>query len=482
MIENRTFDEIAIGDTASLVRTLSKEDIELFAVMSGDVNPAHVDEAYAHSDMFHKIIAHGMWGGALISTLLGTKLPGPGTIYLGQTLSFKHPVALGDTITVSVTAAGKDSTKHRITFACECVNQQGELVITGTADVIAPTERVRRPRTPLPDVFVHQHGAWYRHLIELTAELPPICTAVVHPVDRNALLGAVEAAREGLIVPILIGPKERIRAVAAAENVDLSPYTIVSTEHSHAAAAAAVGMASRREVQAIMKGSLHTDELMHAVLAKDAGLTTGRRMSHIYAMEVPTYLRPLFITDAALNIAPSLQDKRDIVQNAIDFAHVLGIKEPRVALLSAVETVNPAIRSTVDAAALCKMAERGQIIGGIVDGPLAFDTAISVEAVRVKNVVSSVAGRADLLVVPDLESGNMLAKQLEYLADTRAAGMVLGARVPIVLTSRADDPRAHTVSCALALLLAHRTASVRSPSSSAVHEAAVTGEAVAAHG
>jgi phosphotransacetylase/acyl dehydratase len=454
MIENRTFDEIKVGDTASLVRTLSKEDIELFAVMSGDVNPAHVDEEYARSDMFHKIIAHGMWGASLISTLLGTKLPGPGAIYLSQTLCFHHPVTIGDTITVTVTARAKETEHHQINFDCLCMNQRGEVVISGNAEVIAPTDKVRRPRAILPDVFLHEHGTWHRHIISMTTGLEPIRTAIVHPVDSNALLGAIEAAQANLIVPILIGPKDRILAVAAAQNVDLSPYTLVPTEHSHAAAEKAVVMAREGEVDAVMKGSLHTEELMHPVLAPRVGLRTDRRMSHVFVMDVPAYPRMLFITDAALNIYPDLEEKRDIVQNAIDLAHVLGIETPRVAILSAVETVNPKIHSTLEAAALCKMADRGQISGGLVDGPLAFDNAVSLESARSKGIVSPVAGQADILVVPDLESGNMLAKQLEYLADAQTSGIVLGARVPIMRTSRADSPMAHIVSCALALLLA----------------------------
>jgi len=454
MIENQTFDELQVGDTASLTRTLSMEDIELFAVMSGDVNPAHVDKDYAKSDMFHKIIAHGMWGASLISTLLGTRLPGPGTIYLDQTLAFRRPVVLGDTITVTVTVASKEVEHHHVLLNCQCTNQRGEEVISGNATVIAPTEKVKLPRAILPDVFIHEHGVWYRHLIALTTGLKPIRTAVVYPVDDNALLGAIEAAQAKLIIPVLIGPPDKIRAVALAHGIDLSPYTLVPTEHSRVAAEKAVAMARAGGVDAVMKGSLHTEELMHAAVAPTVGLTTERRMSHVFVMDVPTYPRPLFITDAALNISPDLSAKRDIVQNAIDLAHVLGIETPKVALLSAVETVNPRIRSTLEAAALCKMADRGQITGALIDGPLAFDNAISVEAARVKGIVSAVAGQADILVVPDLEAGNMLAKQLEYLADAQSAGIVLGARVPIVLTSRADSPLAHMASCALALLLA----------------------------
>ncbi len=454
-IENRTFDEIQVGDSAGLVRTLTKDDINLFAVMSGDVNPAHLDEEYAKSDMFHKIIAHGMWGGSLISTLLGTKLPGPGTIYLGQSLSFREPVAVGDTITVSVTAVAKDQEKHHVTFDCHCVNQKGEVVIEGTAEVIAPTEKVKRQRAILPLVHMHDRGARYRQLIALTKGLDPIRTAVVHPVDRNSLLGAIDAAQADLIIPVLVGPEAKIRAVAESEGLDLSRYTLVATRHSHEAAAKAIAMARAGEVEALMKGSLHTDELLHEVVAKETGLTTARRISHVFVMDVPTYPRPLFITDAAINIYPDLDDKRDIVQNAIDLALVLGYENPKVAILSAVETVSAKLRSTLDAAALCKMADRKQITGGIVDGPLAFDNAVSEEAAKVKEIVSPVAGRADILVVPDLESGNMLAKQLEYLAEAQSAGIVLGARVPIALTSRADKPISRMASCAIALLLAH---------------------------
>ena len=457
MIENRTFDEMQVGDTASLVRTLSREDSERFAIMSGDVNPAYVDDDYARSALFHKIIAHGMWGASLISTLLGTRLPGPGTMYLGQTLHFERPVMVGDRITVTVIVTAKQAERHRVSFDCHCTNQRGEAVISGSAEVIAPTTKVKRPQIILPEVHVHEHGLLYRHLIDLTAGLTPLRTAVVHPVDRNALLGAIEASQANLIIPILVGPADKIRAVAIAQEVDLSPYTVIPTEHSHAAAEKAVAMVRAGEVDAVMKGSLHTDELMHAVVAPGVGLATARRMSHVFVMDVPTYPRPLFITDAALNIYPDLETKRDIVQNAIDLARALGIQAPKVAILSAVETVNPKINSTLEAAALCKMADRGQITGGLVDGPLAFDNAISLEAARTKGIVSPVAGQADILVVPDLETGNMLAKQLEYLADAQSSGIVVGARVPIMLTSRADNPLAHMASCALALLLAQST-------------------------
>jgi len=363
-------------------------------------------------------------------------------------------VTVSDTITVTVTVMAKEIEEHQVSFDCHCDNQRGDMVISGSAKVIAPTTKVQRPRAILPEVHLHRHGAWYRHLHDLSSGLPPIRTAVVHPVDSNALLGAIEAAQANLIVPVLVGPAGKIHAVAAAQGVDLSPYTLVPTEHSHEAAEKAVAMARASEVDALMKGSLHTDELMHAVVAPGIGLSTARRMSHVFVMDVPAYPRPLFITDAALNIYPDLEAKRDIVQNAVDLAHVLGIETPRVAILSAVETVNPKLPSTLEAAALCKMADRGQITGGVVDGPLAFDNAVSPEAARTKGIISPVAGQADILVVPDLEAGNMLVKQLDYLADAQSAGIVLGARVPIVLTSRADSPLSHTVSCAIAVLLA----------------------------
>lgn len=452
MIENRTFDEIRLGDTASLIRTLSNEDSNLFAVMSSDANPTHIDEDYAHSARFHSFIAHGMWATSLIALVLGTELPGPGTIYQHQELCFHHPIVVGDTITVTLTVLQKEE-QHRVTFDCQSFNQRGEVLISGSITVIAPTDKVKRPRLMPVDTQLHEHGTWYQHVLDLTIGLAPVRMAVVHPVDSNALLGAIEAAHAGLIIPTFLGPPQKIQAAAAVQHIDLSPYTLVPTEHSHAAARQAVELARAGEVDAIMKGSLQTAELMQSIVAPERGLSTERRMSHVFVVDVPTYVRPLFITDAALNISPDLEVKRDIVQNAIDLAHVVGIIFPKVAILSAVEIVNPHIPSTLDAAALCKMADRGQITGGIVDGPLAFDNAVSLDAAHIKAIASQVAGQADILVVPDLEAGNLLVKQWEYLAGAQTAGIVVGARVPVVLTSRADSPLAHMISCALALLL-----------------------------
>ncbi len=454
VIENRTFDEIAIGDSASLSRTLSKDDIALFAVMSGDINPAHLDEPYAEASMFHRIIGHGMWGGALISAVLGTRLPGPGTIYLDQDLRFRKPVGLGDTITVTVTAKEKRSDKHVVIFDCRCVNQKGEDVITGTAVTLAPTEKIRRPRVTLPEVQLRRHDK-YQQFVDRCAELGPVPTAIVHPCDRASLEGAIRAAEAHLISPVLVGPEPKIRSVAAAEGIDIAGYEIVGVDHSHAAAAKAVALARAGKVEALMKGDLHTDELMHEVTAAESGLRTARRISHVFVMDVPNYVEPLMITDAAINIFPTLDDKRDICQNAIDLAQVLGSPEPRVAVLSAVETVTAKIPSTLEAAALSKMADRGQITGGRVDGPLAFDNAVSELAAQEKHIVSPVAGKANILLVPDLEAGNMLAKQLTFMSGADAAGIVLGARLPIILTSRADNLRTRLASAAVAVMLAH---------------------------
>ena len=295
----------------------------------------------------------------------------------------------------------------------------------------------------------------YPALIERCAELEPVSTAVAHPCDESSLTAAIEAAEADLIRPTLVGPEARIRAVAEQCRLNIRPYRLVDAPHSHASAAKAVEIVRGGQAETLMKGSLHTDELMAEVVRKDTGLRTERRISHVFIMDVPTYPKPLAVTDAAINIFPDLETKVDIVQNAIDMAHALGRERPKVAILSAVETVTPKIPSTIDAAALCKMAERGQITGALLDGPLAFDNAISKEAAAIKGIRSEVAGDPDILLVPDLEAGNMLAKQLSFLANADAAGIVLGARVPIILTSRADTVRARMASCAVAVLLAH---------------------------
>lgn len=454
LIENHTFDEISVGQSAQLLRTLSTRDIQAFAAVSGDLNPAHLDAEYANHTLFHGVIAHGMWGGALVSALLGTQFPGPGTIYLEQTLFFTKPVHVGDTLTVRVTVLEKDPVKKHVKLDCQVINQKGDSVMHGVAEVLAPLVKVRLPRTEAPTIQVFNPQARLDALLAQGKDLAAVRCAVVHPCDAGSLSGAMDAARLGLIVPMLIGPEARLRKVAEEAGIDLQGAEIVPVAHSHEAADYGAALAARGAVEAIMKGSLHTDELMLAVLAEKT-LRTGRRMSHVFRFDVPLYAKPLLITDAALNIQPSLQEKVDIVQNAIDFARTMGVATPKVAVLAAVETVNPNMPATLDAAALCKMAERGQIAGGLLDGPLAFDNAISAEAARIKGIASPVAGDVDILLVPDLESGNMLSKQLEYLAGASSSGLVLGARVPIALTSRADGPSNRIASALLAKMAAH---------------------------
>ena len=453
-IENLTYDELHLGQSATLTRTLTLDDIRAFAAVSGDTNPAHLDPEYANDTLFHGVIAHGMWGGALISAVLGTQFPGPGTIYLQQDLHFTKPVRIGDTLTVTVTVTAKDDEKKRVELECNVTNQKGDSVLHGQARVIAPAQKVRRPKIIAPHIQLLDPEMRMKALLSMADNLEALRCAVVHPCDIESLTGALDAARLGLIIPVLIGPLEKMRAIAAQAGIDISGCQQIAVPHSHAAADKASEMAARGEVELLMKGSLHTDELIHAVLAQPA-LRTGRRMSHVFRFDVPLYPKPLLVTDAALNIFPTLAEKADIIQNAIDFAHIMGNQNPKVAILSAVETINPSIPSTIDAAALCKMAMRGQIVGGILDGPLAFDNAISSQAALIKHIDSPVAGDADILAVPDLESGNMLAKQLEYFAGATGAGLVLGARVPIALTSRADGPSVRVASALLALVAAH---------------------------
>ncbi|CAN5314393.1 bifunctional enoyl-CoA hydratase/phosphate acetyltransferase [soil metagenome] len=452
-LENHPFAEIRVGDGASLVRQVTERDIQLFASVSGDVNPAHVDALYARSSHFHEIIAHGMLGGSLISTVLGTQFPGPGTIYLSQTLKFLKPVHIGDTLTVTVRVTALEAIHRHVWLETLCLNQDGDAVIKGEALISAPADKLRILRTDLPEPLMADKNLRYDQLLNAAKSLPRIKMGVAHPCSREALEGALDADRLGLIQAILIGPEARIRSLASECQLDLSGFSIIDVPHSHAAAEKAVELARCGEVDALMKGSLHSDELLGAVVNSQTGLRTERRISHVFVLDVPRYPKPLLITDAAINVAPDFDAKVDIVQNAIDLAHALGIARPKVAILSAVETVTPKLRSSMDAAALSKMADRGQITGGLVDGPLAFDNAVSLAAAKTKGINSEVAGDADILVVPDLESGNMLAKQLEYLGGAQAAGLVMGAKVPIVLTSRADSAHSRIASCAIAMLL-----------------------------
>lgn len=452
-LRNRTFDQIQTGETASLVRLVGRDDIDLFAAVSGDMNPTHIDAAFAAGDQVGHVVAHGMWTAALVSAVLGTKLPGPGTVYLGQDLKFLKPVGLGDTITATVRVRQKQSDGRIVVLDTMCTNQRGEEVLTGNATVTAPDRQVEWPLTQRPDVSLRRHDR-YQAFVEQARQSPPIRAGIVHPCSAAAIQAAIETRDLGLFEPLLIGPEAKIRAAAEAAQVSLDGCSIEPVEHSHAAAARGVELAAAGKVSVLVKGSLHSDELLGAVVQPNSGLRTERRISHVFAMDVPAYPKPIIVTDAAVNIQPTLEQKRDICQNAIDLLRALGMERPRVAVLAAVETVDPKMPATLDAAALTVMASRGQITGGLVDGPLAFDNAISPLAAKTKGIVSPVAGEADILLVPDLEAGNMLAKQLVYFAGATAAGLVLGARVPIVLTSRADSLPARIASAALAKLFA----------------------------
>jgi phosphotransacetylase/acyl dehydratase len=448
---NVTFDEIEVGATASARRALTHAEIEALVLVSGDIEPFHMEDAGDTTTGLLAVDAVGV--SAVISGLLERKLPGPGTRIVSQEFEFAGCVQVGEELAASVTVREKRADGGLVVLDCDA--RVGERrVLWGTAVVEAPRGRLAYSDIATPEIILRRNDVFAR-LLRQCDPLEPVTCAVAHPCDRDSLLGALEAARRRLIVPVLVGPPARIRAVADMNGADISGFRIVPTEHSHASAAAAAALARSGEVEMLMKGSLHTDEILGQIVAAQSGLRTERRVSHVFVMDVPAYDRVLLVTDAAINIEPTLAEKADIVRNAIDLAHVLGIAMPKVAILSAVEMVNPNIRSTLDAAALCKMADRGQIEGGILDGPLAFDNAVSEHAARTKSIHSPVAGRADILMVPNIESGNMLAKQLQYFAGADSAGVVLGARVPVVLTSRADNVRMRIGSTAVAKLLAH---------------------------
>lgn len=453
-LENRTFDEIEIGDSASLTRTLTEKDIQVFAIMSGDINPAHVDVEYAQSEMFHKIIGHGMWGVALISTVLGTQLPGPGTIYVTQSIRFKKPVVIGDTLTITVTAIEKKPEKKRVIFSCECRNQKDEMVMEGQAEVVAPTKKIRRPKAVLPQISLRRPFSLFDVYLQRAKQFPALRTGVIHPVHKKIIEAIHDAAQHGLIDPLLIGAKERIIQAAAEAKIDISNYEIIDVEHAHAAINKAIAMAREGDVALLVRGAAIREDLLRAMQKQDKGLLIDHCMSYATVLDVPTYPKALILTDPIVNIDPNLDTKRGITQNAINFALALDIKEPKVAILAGLDTVSYTMRSTVDAAALCKMSERGQIHGGVLDGPLTFDNVISVEAAKEKGISSPVIGDADILVVPNAETGSMLVKQLEYLAESRQTGLVLGGRVP-VLMGHINDTYLSNVSCALAILNNH---------------------------
>jgi phosphate acetyltransferase len=452
-IESKTYDEIAIGDSASTEHVLTTDDAMAFASISGFHSMLNADELVQRAGGIPPT-GPNMWCASLISGLFSMNVPGPGCTLTHVSLSFENRLRVGDRILVTVRATAKDEASKKITFECEAVNGAGTRIFTGTAQLLAPEQKSRWSTLPVPEVIVNNQYRHYLGMIARAQAKPVVRTAVAWPCDEVSLGGAYQAFKDRLIEPVLVGPEETIRDIAKRLEIDLGTIRIVDVADSRSAAARAVALAKAGEVQMLMKGSLHTDEIMAAVVSRDGGMRVGRRISHVFALDVPSYHKPLFVTDAAVNIQPDLETKIDILQNAIDMMLTLEIAAPKVAILSAVESVNPAIPSTLDAAALCKMADRGQITGAIVDGPLAFDNAISTDAARIKKITSKVSGDVDLLMVPNLEAGNILFKQLQYLAGALAAGVVVGARVPVVLTSRADGELARMASCALGVLLA----------------------------
>ena len=455
-IESKTYDEISVGDTARTEHVLTTDDAMAFASISGFHSVLNSDERIDRAGGIPPT-GPNMWCASLISGLFSMNIPGPGCTLTNVSLSFHNRIHVGDHILVRVQVTAKDDSTKRIAFDCEASNGAGTPIFSGTAQLIAPLEKLRWSTLPVPKLIVNNP---YRHYLEMIARAtskPAVRTAVVWPCNEVSLGGAIQAFKDRSIVPVLVGSETKIRNIAGTMQLDLGTVQIVESDDSRTAAMRAVEMARKGEVQMLMKGSLRTEELMGAVVSREGGMRTGRRFSHVFALDVPSYHKTLFVTDAAVNIQPDLVAKIDILQNAIDMMVTLEVVNPKVAILSAVESVSPTIPSTLDAAALCKMVERGQITGAIVDGPLAFDNAISSDAARIKKIISPVAGEPDLLMVPNLEAGNILFKELQYLAGALAAGVVVGARVPIVLTGRADGEQARTASCALGVLLAKPT-------------------------
>ncbi len=454
MIVNRLWDEIATGDGAAATRRVRADDLFLFSRLSGHHNPLtlpagslRADGRSAANTVPPFLVA------SILSAAVANRVPGPGTMWRSANFTFLAAVSPGDELTASVTVTAKNA-DGTVALAFKVAKANGEAVVEGHGVVAAPTERISLPSIDIPEVMVERHLAFDRLLIAAKSRAPTV-TAVVQPDDESSLKGALEAWKAGLIDPVLVGTRSRIEKCAKALGLDISALPLEAVGDDEQAAARAVAMVHEGRVRSVMKGHLHTDVLLHHVVKREGGLRTSRRLSHVFVLDLPGRTTPLLISDAAINIAPDLQTKVHIVQNAIDLARAIGIELPKVGILSAVETVNPAIPSTIDAAVLSKMAERGQIVGGIVDGPLAMDNAIDAGAAESKGIISLVAGHADVLIAPNLESGNMLAKELVFLASAETSGLVIGAKVPVLVTSRADDERARLVSAALAQIYGH---------------------------
>ncbi len=446
--ENKTYDELKVGDQAVIKRVCAANDLYVFAHVSGNLNPLHLPEVGGEAGS--ETVAPSMWVGALVSAVLGNVLPGPGTLYKSQTFNFLDRAHVGDELTVSVRVVEKRA-GNLVALETRVVSRGDEPIAEGLAVVLAPVRKIRIDDDRAPSVLVARHQHFDR-LLAAARGCEPIATAVVAPESDHALGGALLGAQHAIIRPILIGRPDLIRDAAKTLKQDISRLEIIEVGSCDEAAARAVALVHEGRAQALMKGQLHTDELLHHVVKSNGGLRTARRLSHVFVMDVPGLDHLLFVSDAAINITPTLEDKIDITQNAIDLALALGLDRPKVGILSAVETVSPKMPSTLDAAILSKMAERGQIRGGVVDGPLAMDNAIDMTAAKTKGITSLVAGHAEILIVPNIEAGNMLAKELSFIAHAEGAGIVLGARVPIILTSRADDEKSRLASCAVAVL------------------------------
>lgn len=447
---NRTYDEIIAGETAELRRLVTPDDLYGFASVSGNFNPMHLPGTDGDGDGQPDEVAPGMFVASIISAVLGNLLPGAGTLYRRQSLEFHDRARAGDELVCRVAVIGKEPDGD-VTLATEVRRLADDaLVVSGEARVAAPRQKYDRENVEVPGLIVQRHRH-FEALLDRARPLPAIPTAVVCPDDANSLGGALLAAKESIIIPILVGAERAIRAAAEAMGTDLAGIETVDVAGDLAAATRACALVHEGRAAAVMKGHLHTDDLLRPMLDKTAGLRAGRRFTHVFLMDVPGQPHPVMVTDAAINIAPDLATKIDIVQNAIDLALSLGI-EPRVGVLSAVETVNPAIQSSIDAALLSKMAERGQITGGLVEGPLAMDNAVDLGAAKTKGLKGGVAGQANILVVPGIDAGNMLAKQLAYVSHAEGAGLVLGAKVPVILNSRSDSPMSRLASAAVAAL------------------------------
>lgn len=446
------FEVLEIGQTAESRRLCLADDLYVFAHSSGNLNPMHLPKLDGDGDGQPEAVAPSMWIASLISGVLGNQLPGPGTLYRSQSLQFLGHAQAGDEVVIKVRVIGLGP-ERLVRFETWVEDSLGQRLVEGEAEVMAPRLSTSVEASDVPGLTVQRH-VHFDKLLARAELLPPLPTAVVCPETEEALAGALLGRDHTLITPILLGDAAKIRACAKVLGADIGELEILDLPNARAAAARAVALVHEGRAHALMKGHLHTDVLLKPIVAREGGLRTGRRLSHVYVMDVPGVDHLMFVTDAAINIAPSLEDKVDITQNAIDLARTLGVEVPKVGILSAVETVTPKLPSTIDAAVLSKMAERGQITGGLVDGPLAMDNAVNLEAARTKGIRSVVAGRAEVLVAPNLEAGNMLAKELSFIAHAEAAGIVIGAQVPVILTSRADDEKARLASCAVAALYA----------------------------